>query len=330
VVDKGGRAASDTLTEAPLPPLDDDSQQAIDTFIDSLWMEAGLARLTLEAYRRDLALYARWLCTRHGRHLDQTGVQDLLDYFAYRAKPRLIPNDHGRRDGAKATSSNRRLTVFKRYFRWALREGRLQADPTLQLLSAKQPMRVPKTLTEKQVEALLAAPDVNTPLGLRDRAMLELMYASGLRVSELVGLKTYQVSLNDHVLRTFGKGSKERLVPFGLEAEDWVQRYLATSRTDILGGQQTEDLFVTSRGAGMTRVAFWMIVKKHAQAAGIVSPLSPHTLRHAFATHLLNHGADLRAVQLLLGHADISTTTIYTHVARERLKTLHAQHHPRG
>jgi integrase/recombinase XerD len=317
-VGQGGGAVDDTHADAPLPPLDEDSQQAIDTFIDSLWMEAGLARLTLEAYRRDLELYARWLGAGITRCLDDTTVADLNAYFAHKHPQ------------TRATTANRRLTVFKRYFRWALREGRLHADPTLQLLSAKQPMRVPKTLTEKQVEALLAAPDVGSPLGLRDRAMLELMYASGLRVSELVGLKTYQVSLNDHVLRTFGKGSKERLVPFGLEAEDWVQRYLADARPAILAGQQTEDLFVTSRGAGMTRVAFWMIVKKHAQTAGIVSALSPHTLRHAFATHLLNHGADLRAVQMLLGHADISTTTIYTHVARERLKTLHAQHHPRG
>lgn len=316
---KGRTASLGRVADTSLLPLDDDIQLGIDTFIDSLWMEAGLARLTLEAYRRDIELYARWLAdTRPGTCLDATTVADLNAYFAHR-------HPH-----TKATTANRRLTVFKRYFRWALREGRLQADPTLQLLSAKQPMRVPKTLTEKQVEALLAAPDVGTPLGLRDRAMLELMYASGLRVSELVGLRTYQVSLNDHVLRTFGKGSKERLVPFGLEAEDWVQRYLVDARPAILSGQQTEDLFVTSRGAGMTRVAFWMIVKKHAQAAGIVSALSPHTLRHAFATHLLNHGADLRAVQMLLGHADISTTTIYTHVARERLKTLHAQHHPRG
>ena len=205
---KGKGAALDVVADLPLPPLDEDSQQAIDTFIDSLWMEAGLARLTLEAYRRDLELYARWLGSVTTQCLDGTTVADLNAYFAHKHPQ------------TRATTANRRLTVFKRYFRWALREGRLHADPTLQLLSAKQPMRVPKTLTEKQVEALLAAPDVGTPLGLRDRAMLELMYASGLRVSELVGLKTYQVSLNDHVLRTFGKGSKERLVPFGLEAED--------------------------------------------------------------------------------------------------------------
>jgi integrase/recombinase XerD len=191
-------------------------------------------------------------------------------------------------------------------------------------------LRVPKTLTEAQVEALLAAPDVDTPLGLRDRAMLELIYASGLRVSELVGLKTFHLAMNDHVLRVTGKGNKERLVPFGLVARDWIVRYLSDARPQILDGQQTEDVFVTARGQGMTRAMFWVLVKRYARAAGINSPLSPHTLRHAFATHLLNHGADLRAVQMLLGHADISTTTIYTHIARERLKQLHAQHHPRG
>lgn len=303
---------------AALPPAPADSVAAIDLFVDHLWLEAGLAQLTLGAYRSDLLLYARWLAQTAQRVLDTTTLGDLNQYFATR------------HIATRATTANRRLTVFKRYFRWALREGRIPADPTLKLLSARQALRVPKTLTETQVEALLNAPDVGTPLGLRDRAMLELMYASGLRVSELVGLKTHHVGLNDHVLRTMGKGSKERLVPFGLEAADWLQRYLAHARPAILAGQQTDDLFVTARGQGMSRVAFWMIVKKHALAAGIVTPLSPHTLRHAFATHLLNHGADLRAVQMLLGHADISTTTIYTHVARERLKTLHAQHHPRG
>jgi integrase/recombinase XerD len=300
-------------------PMSPASQTCIDAFVDAMWLEAGLARLTLEAYRRDLTLFVHWLAQAHpGAVLDEVTEPQLSAYFAHR---------HSQ---TRATTANRRLTVFKRYFRWALREGRTAADPTLKLLSAKQALRVPKSLTEFQVEALLAAPDVGTPLGLRDRAMLELMYASGLRVSELVGLKTFQLSLNEHVLRTFGKGRKERLVPFGQEAAVWVERYAAQARPAILAGQQTDDLFVTSRGSGMTRVAFWMIVKKHAQTAGIVSALSPHTLRHAFATHLLNHGADLRAVQLLLGHADISTTTIYTHVARERLKTLHAQHHPRG
>jgi integrase/recombinase XerD len=202
------------------------------------------------------------------------------------------------------------------------------------MLAAKQALRVPKTLGEAQVDALLSAPDITTPLGLRDRAMLELMYASGLRVSELVSLKTLHVSLNEGVLRIMGKGSKERLVPFGEEAREWLQRYMGQARPVMLGQRQTQDLFVTTSGStpgtAMSRVMFWSLVKRYAIDAGITAPLSPHTLRHAFATHLLNHGADLRAVQMLLGHADISTTTIYTHVARERLKTLHAQHHPRG
>jgi integrase/recombinase XerD len=289
----------------------------IDTFIDALWLEEGLSRNTLAAYRRDLTLYARWLSER-GRQLPASGEADLTGYFS------------ARHADSKATSANRRLTVFKRYFRWALRERLITEDPTLRLESARQPLRVPKTLTEAQVEALLGAPDTGTPLGLRDRTMLELIYASGLRVSELVTLKAYHVGLNEGVLRVMGKGSKERLVPFGQVASDWIERYLEQARGAILGGQQSEDLFVTARGQGMTRAMFWVIVKKHARTAGITAPLSPHTLRHAFATHLLNHGADLRAVQMLLGHADISTTTIYTHVARERLKLLHAQHHPRG
>ncbi|MBG9387600.1 site-specific tyrosine recombinase XerD [Caenimonas aquaedulcis] len=294
-----------------------DASPHIDAFIDALWLEDGLSRNTLAAYRRDLTLYSEWLGAK-GRGIDSSAESDLNGYFAAR---------HG---ASKATTANRRLTVLKRYFRWALRERLITADPTLRLESAKQALRVPKTLTEAQVESLLDAPDVDTPLGLRDRTMLELMYASGLRVSELVGLKTFNVGMNEGVLRVLGKGSKERLVPFGQVARDWITRYLAEARPVILGGQQSDDLFVTARGQGMTRVMFWVIVKKAAATAGITSPLSPHTLRHAFATHLLNHGADLRAVQMLLGHADISTTTIYTHVARERLKQLHAQHHPRG
>ena len=293
----------------------------IDAFVDALWLEEGLSRNTLTAYRRDLTLYARWLQGR-GRTLLQSTETDLNAYFAAR---------HGE---TRATTANRRLTVFKRFFRWALRERRIDADPTLRLQAAKQPLRVPKTLTEAQVEALLAAPGEDTPLAVRDRTMIELMYASGLRVSELVGLKTFNISLSEHVLRVFGKGSKERLVPFGEVASQWLQRYLQESRPALLAGRQTDDLFVTIRGTrageAMTRVMFWQLVKKYAAVAGITAPLSPHTLRHAFATHLLNHGADLRAVQMLLGHADISTTTIYTHVARERLKALHAQHHPRG
>jgi integrase/recombinase XerD len=289
----------------------------IDDFIDALWLEEGLSRNTLAAYRRDLTLYAQWLHARGGS-LDATARHDLQAYFA------------ARHATTKTSTANRRLTVFKRYFRWALRERRIAEDPTLQLEPAKRSPRMPKTLTEAQVEALLAAPDVDTPLGLRDRTMLELIYASGLRVSELVTLKVIHLSMADHVVRVMGKGSKERLVPFGQHARDWIARYLAQARDEILGGQQTEDLFVTARGHGMTRAMFWVLVRKYARLAGITAPLSPHTLRHAFATHLLNHGADLRAVQMLLGHADISTTTIYTHVARERLRQLHGQHHPRG
>jgi integrase/recombinase XerD len=299
-----------------------DSQSAIDRFADALWLEDGLAANTLAAYRRDLELFATWLFVNQRLALDQAQEHHLQAYFA------------DRHAHSKATSANRRLTVFKRYFRWALRERFITQDPTLRMLAAKQALRVPKTLGEAQVDALLSAPDVATDLGLRDRAMLELMYASGLRVSELVLLKTLHVSLNEGVLRIMGKGSKERLVPFGQEAQQWLQRYMGQARPALLGQRQTEDLFITSSGpkpgTGMSRIMFWNLVKRYAIQAGISSPLSPHTLRHAFATHLLNHGADLRAVQMLLGHADISTTTIYTHVARERLKTLHAQHHPRG
>ncbi len=308
--------------QASVPPIEPPvaSLAGIDTFMDALWLEDGLSKNTLAAYRRDLTLYAGWLAGQkpRGRQLNDSAEGDLQSYFA------------ARHNDTKATSANRRLTVFKRYFRWALRERHINADPTLKLLSAKQALRVPKLLSESQVDALLAAPDSHTALGQRDKAMLELMYASGLRVSELVGLKTFHLGLNEGVLRVMGKGGKERLVPFGQVAREAIVRYMQQARPEILGGQQTEDLFVTSRGSGMSRVMFWMLVKKYAPMAHIYSPLSPHTLRHAFATHLLNHGADLRAVQMLLGHADISTTTIYTHVARERLKTLHAEHHPRG
>ncbi len=295
------------------------NQALVDQFIDALWLEDGLARNTLDAYRRDLQLFCHWL---QARELAAVVEADLHAYFA------------DRHAATRATTANRRLTVFKRFFLWALREKLVLADPTLKLRAAKQPLRVPKTLTEAQVEALLNAPDTSTALGVRDRTMLELMYASGLRVSELVDLRVFQLGLNDHVLRVTGKGSKERMVPYGEVAGQWLQRYLGEARKELLAGQQSDDLFVTVRGqnagSAMSRVMFWMLVKKYALLAGIRTPLSPHTLRHAFATHLLNHGADLRAVQMLLGHADISTTTIYTHVARERLAQLHAQHHPRG
>ena len=289
----------------------------IDAFIDSVWLEDGLSALTLAAYRRDLNALALWLQTQNTA-LATAVESDLQAYFAHR------------HSDTKATSANRRMTVFRRFYRWALRDNRLLADPTLKLLSAKQPQRLPKSLSEAQVEALLNAPDTDTALGLRDRAMLELLYASGLRVSELVNLPLLSLNMREGVLRITGKGDKERLVPFGEEAGDWLQRYLGAARGELLANKNSPAVFVTQRGVAMSRVMFWMLIKKYALLAGIHAPLSPHTLRHAFATHLLNHGADLRAVQMLLGHADISTTTIYTHVARERLKQLHAQHHPRG
>ena len=290
---------------------------AIDTFCDAMWLEYGLSRNTLDAYRRDLRLFAAWLAQARALTLDGTSEGDFHAYSA-------------RRKDDKSTSANRRLSVFRRYYGWALREQRVKADPTVRIRSAKQAPRFPTTLSEAQVEALLGAPDVETPLGLRDRTMLELMYASGLRVTELVTLKTVEVGLNEGVVRVLGKGSKERLIPFGEEAHAWIERYLRESRPALLGARTADALFVTARAEGMTRQQFWHIIKRHAAAAGVHAPLSPHTLRHAFATHLLNHGADLRVVQLLLGHSDISTTQIYTHVARERLKSLHAQHHPRG
>ena len=305
-------------SERPGPVVFMQSAPLIDRFIDTLWVEDGLAPLSLAAYRRDLSLYAVWLESSAQRTLEHTRESDLLGYMSER------------HTATRATTANRRLTVFRRFFRWALRERLCIADPTLKLLAARQPLRVPKALSEAQVEALLAAPDTESALGLRDRTMIELMYASGLRVSELVGLKTVHVGLSEGALRVTGKGSKERMVPFGQEAHAWICRYLREARADILQAKVSDALFVTVRGGAMTRQMFWILVKRYALAAGIQVPLSPHTLRHAFATHLLNHGADLRAVQMLLGHADISTTTIYTHVARERLRQLHATHHPRG
>jgi len=292
----------------------------IDEFCDALWLEDGLAKLTLEAYRRDLGQLAAWLAGR-GRDLAAADESDLSDYISERFA-----------GGAKGSSANRRLSALRRLFRWMLRQNKRASDPTTNLDSAKQAMRFPKTLSEISVERLLAAPDLDTALGLRDRAMLELLYASGLRVSELVSVSTLEVSLSDNVVRiTSGKGAKTRLVPFGEEAADWITRYLEAGRPALLGRRAADALFVTARGAAMTRHNFWHSVKKYGALAGIpAAALSPHTLRHAFATHLLNHGADLRVVQMLLGHADISTTQIYTHVAQARLKDLHAKHHPRG
>lgn len=293
-------------------------QAQIDQFCDTLWLEDGLAKNSLEAYRRDMRLFAEWLHASTQKHLLEVTESDIFAYVAQK------------HNESKATSANRRMTVLKRYYQMSFRQNQISINPCTKLKSAKQANRLPKTLSEKQVEQLLQAPDDNTPLGLRDRTMLELLYACGLRVTELVSLRSLDMSLNDGVLRVTGKGNKTRLVPFGEVARLWLERYLREARASILAGQVDDALFVTARGGAMTRQMFWILVKKYASQAQIISPLSPHTLRHAFATHLLNHGADLRVVQLLLGHADISTTQIYTHVARERLKQLHALHHPRG
>jgi integrase/recombinase XerD len=291
----------------------------IDNFCDALWLEDGLAKATLNSYRSDLGRLSLWLANNANEPLLDLRETTLTGFIAYLSKQ------------TRASSQARYLSTLRRFYRWQLGRGRIVADPTLKLANPSRPSRLPKVMSEKQVEALLDAPDLDTPLGLRDRAMLETIYATGLRVSELVNLRLHEISLADGVLRALGKGSKERLVPLGQLAIEWIKRYLNEARPDILNGQQSDDLFVTARGAAMTRQAFWQLIKRYALIAGIAQEkLSPHVLRHAFATHLLNHGADLRVVQLLLGHADISTTQIYTHVARERLKSLHAVHHPRG
>ncbi len=300
-------------------PIAHRSSPLIDEFCDALWLEDGLAKNTLEAYRRDLQQLAAWLDKQHGKPLASAGHADLLGYLAYKVKGR-----------AKATTTGRQLSSLKRFYRYCLRQGTIKADPTLKIDSPKLPRPLPKSLTEEDVEGLLDAPAVEQPLGLRDKAMLETLYASGLRVSELIGLRLAQVSQDMGVVRVVGKGSKERLVPLGEEALAWIRRYLKEARPGLLHGRACDDLFVTGRGAAMTRQMFWHLLRRYAIKAGLKKPISPHTLRHAFATHLLNHGADLRVVQLLLGHSDISTTQIYTHVARERLKQLHAKHHPRG
>jgi integrase/recombinase XerD len=292
----------------------------LDEFCDHLWLEDGLSKNTLEAYRRDLTLFGTWLARERKRGLLDAGEEDLSAYFAYRYTQAKL----------RASSQARLHSSMKRFFQFALRENRVAADPTLKLDTPKKPQRFPRSLTEADVEALLDAPDVESALGLRDRAMLEMLYATGLRVSELVALKLIEISQDMGVVRVFGKGNKERLVPMGEEASAWLTRYLKDGRPKLLGRTQSDAAFVTARGGAMTRQAFWYLIKKHARASVPGKALSPHTLRHAFATHLLNHGADLRVVQMLLGHADISTTQIYTHVARERLKQLHQKHHPRG
>ena len=300
--------------------LSEADSRLLDRFSDGLWLNDGLARNTLESYRRDVAQFASWLRDHGGKALVEAAPADIQRHLAWQVGEKR----------AKPRSTGRLVSALRRFYQFAVREGLRGDDPAAGLESPKLPRSLPKSLSETEVEALLAVPDVDTEQGLRDRAMLETLYASGLRVSELVGLKTMQVSLDMGVVRVLGKGAKERLTPLGEEAADWIERYQKRARPALLGARKSDALFVTARGGPMTRQAFWNLVKRHARAAGIRTAISPHTLRHAFATHLINHGADLRVVQLLLGHADISTTQIYTHVARERLKALHRKHHPRG
>lgn len=293
------------------------NSQQLDAFIDHLWLEDGLSKNTLESYRADLTQFAHWLQQQQSDLIvaNQAHIQQYLAVKFPLSKPRSI---------------GRLIASMRRFYRYCLRENLIEIDPSLQIESPKLPRSLPKSLNEQEVEDLLNAPNVNESIGLRDRAMLELLYASGLRVSELVNIKVSEVSTQDGVVRVTGKGSKTRLVPMGEEAADWIVRYMKFGRTALLQKKMSDSLFVTNRAAAMTRQAFWYLIKRYALQAGINKPMSPHVLRHAFATHLLNHGADLRVVQMLLGHSDISTTQIYTHVARERLKSLHSVHHPRG
>ncbi len=302
------------MSERTLSPQD---LAELDTFIDHLWLEDGLSKNTLESYRLDLTSFAYWLASQSKQLLivDQADIQQYLAIKFPQSQPRSI---------------SRLIASLRRFYRYLMRDNKISVDPTIQIQSPKLPRSLPKSLNEEEVIALLNAPNIAEAAGLRDRAMLELLYACGLRVSELVGVKVTEVSVSDGVVRITGKGSKTRLVPMGEEAVDWISRYLSDARSAILQKRLCDALFVTNRGEAMTRQAFWYLIKRYALLAGINKHMSPHVLRHAFATHLLNHGADLRVVQMLLGHSDISTTQIYTHVARERLKQLHSMHHPRG
>ena len=294
------------------------STKIIDQFIDHLWLEDGLSKNTLNSYRFDLSIFVSWLAETKKIELLDVSELEIQEFLAFK-----FPT-------SKSRSISRLLATLRRFFRFLLRENKIKKDPTLKIQTPKIPKSLPKSLSEDEVEGLLEAPDIKTDVGIRDRSMLELLYACGLRVSELVGIQLTEVILSDGVIRVTGKGSKTRLVPMGEEAVDWIKKYLAKSRQNILNKQTSKFLFVTNRGGEMTRQAFWYLIKKYALMANIDKPMSPHILRHAFATHLINHGADLRVVQMLLGHSDISTTQIYTHVARERLKKLHQEHHPRG
>ena len=294
------------------------STKIIEQFIDHLWLEDGLSKNTLNSYRFDLSIFVSWLAETKKIELLDVSELEIQEFLAFK-----FPT-------SKSRSISRLLATLRRFFRFLLRENKIKEDPTLKIQTPKIPKSLPKSLSEDEVEGLLEAPDIKTDVGIRDRSMLELLYACGLRVSELVGIQLTEVILSDGVIRVTGKGSKTRLVPMGEEAVDWIKKYLAKSRQNILNKQTSKFLFVTNRGGEMTRQAFWYLIKKYALMANIDKPMSPHILRHAFATHLINHGADLRVVQMLLGHSDISTTQIYTHVARERLKKLHQEHHPRG
>ena len=296
--------------------MESDPETLIEQFQDALCMEQGLSDNTLKAYGSDLKQFASWL--QHKSLLDAQAA-DVSSYLAIKFQ-----------QGASARSSARLLSSLRRFFAFLVRQGAMTEDPCARIEAPHVGKRLPATLSEEEVERLLAAPECSTPLGLRDRAMLELLYATGLRVSELVSLRSEQINDRQGAIRVVGKGDKDRLIPMGEEAAACLESYKNTARKEILGQRQTDDLFVTRRAGAMTRQAFWHIIKRYAQKAGIKKPLSPHTLRHAFATHLLNHGADLRVVQMLLGHSDLSTTQIYTHIARERLKELHARFHPRG
>jgi len=294
------------------------STKIIDQFIDHLWLEDGLSKNTLNSYRFDLSIFVSWLAETKKIELLDVSELEIQEFLAFK-----FPT-------SKSRSISRLLATLRRFFRFLLRENKIKEDPTLKIQTPKIPKSLPKSLSEDEVEGLLETPDIKTDIGMRDRSMLELLYACGLRVSELVGIQLTEVILGDGVIRVTGKGAKTRLVPMGEEAVDWIKKYLAESRQNILNKQTSKFLFVTNRGGEMTRQAFWYLIKKYALMANIDKPMSPHILRHAFATHLINHGADLRVVQMLLGHSDISTTQIYTHVARERLKKLHQEHHPRG
>ena len=312
------KTSNDTPGSAAAPLADGDAQ-LVERFADAVWMERGLSRNTLDSYQSDLRHCARWLYRSDGSSLSRVRRDQLLGYLAATVDAGMRPR-----------TSARRLSTLRQFFQWALREKLIASDPTVQIEAPRLGRPLPKSLSEAEVEALLEAPDPATAEGMRDRAMLEVLYATGLRVSELVNLLPEQLSLSQGLVRVFGKGGKERLVPLGDEAVGWVARFIDGARRELLGGRPCDALFPTRRRTAMTRQAFWYRIKKHAARAGIRQSLSPHTLRHAFATHLVNHGADLRVVQLLLGHSSLSTTQIYTHVARERLQALHAKHHPRG